>query len=255
MAYSSSCFKKLQVPKNENYLRVENSLPSPIFIYAIEPPHNVHTGFELKLHIRADNNISKLGIAGGPIGLLHHPHNHAIYTTDGIIASNEANIVFPKYCPSNYDVSPSSEGFLRDFNEVIKEGVEYRPGPLQNVIGDWYGGTGIFYGTPYVFVDPYPGGHDPVYYNWSTPTPLWATLKEVLLFDKIIHLRYIEDYQPLPQNLTDYINNMPGSGGNVENWIGSTERKGWWIIENITIPCVPNEYKRSPVYQAPPQMN
>ncbi|HRW22090.1 MAG TPA: hypothetical protein P5509_08960 [Bacteroidales bacterium] len=236
MAYNISCFKKLQVPKNENYLRVENSSSSPIFIYAIEPPHNVHTGFELKLHIRASNNISSSGIAGGSIGLLHHPYNHAIFAQDGFIASNKANIVFPKYCPSNYEiVSPSSEGFLRDFNEILKEGTKY-----SDSIGDWFGGTGIFYGTPYVFVDPYPGGYTPVYYNWSSSTTLWDTLKEVLLFDKIIHLRYIEDYQPLPQNLTDYIEDTTGM-----NWSGSTERKGWWIIENITIPCIPNEFKET----------
>lgn len=247
MAYNLDCFKKLQVPKNENYLRLENTVTtSPIFIYAIEPPHNVHTGFELKLHLRGSNNISSSGIGNGPIGLLQHPHNHKIYATDGSISRQEANIIFPKYCPANFNeayqsvLNASTESILCDFNEVIKEGTEYSPGS-PDAIGDWYGGTGIFYGTPYIFVDRYKGMSGQIYYNERPISKFWGDIRNILLYDKIIHLRYIEDYRPLPQNIDVYINNL--TGDDVASWAGSTERKGWWIIENITIPCVPNEYK------------
>lgn len=242
MSFSSGSFQILTAKPGQNYYRLQNSVTSqPVFIYRIDAPLNVHTGYEIILHLRSENTESLSGVSGsgGRIGLLQHPMNDNIYHQAGpsgpmgFLPATDKNIVFPRFCPYYFgNTNPEGKDYsagLEQFNALIHHG-ELTGNVLD---GCWFGGTAVYAGTPYIFCD---NKSNPVYYNLTNLTieneAYWHKVRDILLFDKIIHLRYVKDYMPFPQ-----FYNVDMSG---PQWRGSTAQKDWWVVEKIIIPTVPN---------------
>jgi len=249
MSFSSGSFQILTAKPGQNYYRLQNSVTSqPVFIYRIDAPLNVHTGYEIILHLRSENIESPSGVSGsgGPIGLLQHPMNYDIWYQAGPSGpvgwlANDKNIVFPRFCPyyfgnTNPDEKDYSAG-LEQFNALIRPG----EGEGVGLEGYWFGGTAVYAGTPYIFCDN-KDYNSSVYYNLQISNEAyWNKVRDILLFDKIIHLRYVKDYMPFPQfydvNMFD------------QQWRDSTARKDWWVVEKIIIPTVPNYPQILPLHQ------
>lgn len=248
MSFSSGSFQILTAKPGQNYYRLQNSVTSqPVFIYRIDAPLNVHTGYEIILHLRYKNTATPLGVSGsgGPIGLLQHPMNDDIYYQAGpsgpigSLPANDKNIVFPRFCPYYFgNTNPVKKDYsagLEHFNELIRPGA----GAQDGWDGHWFGGTAVYAGTPYIFCDNKTKANS-VYYSLTIENETyWHKVRDILLFDKIIHLRYVKDYMPFPQFYDEDMS--------VSQWRDSTRRKDWWVVEKIIIPTVPNYPQIQPI--------
>jgi len=207
MAYSSANFLELNVPKNENYLKLSNSTVTPKFIYRINPPVNAHTGFECIVHLGFNRTLT------GPIGLLMWK-----YALDASVGINDyPNIVYPRYCPPLSYVDAASTFTDGSWNVPFSK-FWFTQGGITNIAEAGYT---IFHGTPFVTYDPgsYIG-------DWADEGgDEYLSIAEL---DKIIHLRYVENY-------------IPATYADIDNTIDSPtiSAGGFWIVTNIILPVYP----------------
>ncbi|MCK9574564.1 MAG: hypothetical protein M0R51_01155 [Clostridia bacterium] len=273
--YTASNFKILDLSQfTKNYIRLSNNIETRAgsrYIYRIEPPKDVYSGYELTIHLGCDSTNPP--IKYGTIGLLLWPHNYSdkIPVTAG--KSQVQNILFPMFTPTSspgqfayptggapasllptkvhgdfwneqldsteYSITSKDYNFNTNFMEYLSHynATHYSSnGSSSSLIVDGTSPSNIiFHGSAYVtydrkknlfswsdlVADSVSTTDNLKYYAQSTEKKMQA----IAFSEKIIKLRYIENYVPYsPLPFDGYPSNTPGN---------------FWIVENIIIPAIP----------------
>lgn len=267
--YTNKNFRVLTVGENQNFIRLYNEnivqdltpgsgsqVIAGVFIVRIEPPANVHNGFELTLLL--GRKYDSTPIAGG-IGLLTYPWNYQKLIPSGVTGfdwqTKPMNIIFPKFTPytsvTTADTTANNDPDI-EYNRITVgnttlssnvDSVHYAPRFMEPIDFAKYtspNGSGtdftkiwpgnfITHGMPFVTYDPRTdpdeGGY---FYKWNkvstnTSKPIMGNmynLWEIARCQKLIKLRYIENYVPE--------STMTGTDGPYHN-----TKRHYWIVENI----------------------